>query len=178
LHPAGADAAMAASGARPQLRQVDALLIGETGERARRFAAGWAADQPEGGSAPRLLGTALWVGDATLGTEPALAGAWFPGPDGRARARFEARYREAFQDAPPRIAAVAYDSSALAARTLRTGGRDPTAATAVEPLAGADGPVRLLAGGQTLRGLAVFALTAGAEPMVVEPAPAPGVAGF
>ena len=178
LHPGGADAAMAASGARPQLRQVDALLIGEAGERARRFATGWAADQPEGGPRPRLMGTALWLGDATLAAEPALAGAWFPGPDGRARARFEARYREAFQEAPPRVAAVAYDSAALAARTLRGGGRDPVAATSVDALAGADGPLRLLAGGQTLRGLAVYALSAGTEPTVVEPAPVPGAAGF
>ena len=177
LHPGGADPTMAASGARPQLRQVDALLIGEAGERARRFAAGWVADRLEGPQ-PRLMGTALWLGDATLAAEPSLAGAWFPGPDGRSRARFEARYREAFQEAPPRVAAVAYDAAAVAARTLRAGGRDPVAATAVDALAGADGPLRLLGGGQTLRGLAVYALTAGAEPMVVEPAPVPGAAGF
>jgi len=177
LHPGGADPAMAGSGARAQMGSVDALLIGEAGERARRFAVGWTADLPEG-QRPRLIGTAQWLGDATLAAEPTLSGAWFPGPDGRARARFEARYREAFNGAPPRVAAVAYDAAALAARTLRSGGRDPSASTAVDAFAGADGPVRLLPGGQTMRGLAIYALSSGTEPTVIEQAPVPGAGGF
>jgi hypothetical protein len=162
-----AGAARAAAGG-----QVDALLIGEGGERARRFAAAWAADGAGTGQS-RLLGTALWLNDAGLRTEPALAGAWFAGPDGAARARFEGRYREAFRETPPRIAAAAYDAAAIAARALRSG-TPVGVVTSAETFAGADGPVRLLPGGVTQRGLAVYAITPSGEPTLVEPAPPPG----
>ncbi|MGG5810801.1 ABC transporter substrate-binding protein [Falsiroseomonas sp. CW058] len=177
LHPSNADPAMAAGAARGAAGAVDALLIGESGERARRFAAGWLADTPEGQPPARLLGTALWLNDPALRSEGALGGAWFPGPDGAARARFEARYRDAFRETPPRIAAAAYDAAALAARALRSG-TPVEGVTAVQPFAGADGPVRLLPGGQTLRGLAIYALSPGGDPVIVEAAPAPGGAGF
>jgi ABC-type branched-subunit amino acid transport system substrate-binding protein len=205
LHPASADPGMAAGGARAMAREVDALLIGESGERARRFAAAYArlagAVLPSGGQAqaepgtapdpetadpdpasaappgPRLLGTSLWLNDGALRGEPALAGAWFPGPDARARARFESRYREAFQETPPRIAAAAYDAAGLAARALRSGA--PVASlTASQSFAGADGPVRLLAGGQTLRGLAIYALSPTGDPLLLEPAAEPAGPGF
>jgi len=177
LHPPAAEPAMAAGGARPQLGRLDALLLGEAGDRARRFAAGWSAETPVG-EGPRLLGTALWLGDPALRNEPGLAGAWFAGPDGAARARFEARYREAFNEAPPRVAAAAYDAAALATRALRAGAREPSGGTAIEAFAGADGPVRLLSGGQTQRGLAIYALSPSGDVTIVEPAVAPSGVGF
>jgi ABC-type branched-subunit amino acid transport system substrate-binding protein len=174
LHPSNADPTMAAGAARATAGTVDALLIGETGERARRFASAWAAGAGEAGAAPvRLLGTALWLNDPGLRGESALAGAWFPGPDGAARARFEGRYREAFREPAPRVAAAAYDAAAIAARALRSG--TPVGlVTASGSFPGADGPVRLLPGGQTQRGLAVYAVSPGGDPVLVEPAPAPG----
>jgi ABC-type branched-subunit amino acid transport system substrate-binding protein len=177
LHPANADPAMAAGAARMAAPQADALLIGEVGERARRFAAAYAAEAraAAGGVEPapmRLLGPALWFGDAALRGEPALAGAWFAGPDPGARAAFEGRYREAFGDAPPRVAAAAHDAAALAARALR--GRAAVATvTAGQSLYGADGPVRLLPNGQTLRGLAIYALSPDGTALLVEPAGEP-----
>jgi ABC-type branched-subunit amino acid transport system substrate-binding protein len=172
--------ATAASAARMAAPQADALLLGETGERARRFVAAYAAEaastQP-GGTAPRLLGTALWLNNAGLRGEPALGGAWFPGPDAAYRARFEERYREAFGETPPRIAASAYDAAALAARALRAAAPVATI-TAQQSFPGADGPVRLLPGGQTLRGLAIYALTPEGESVLVEPAPEPAGAGL
>jgi ABC-type branched-subunit amino acid transport system substrate-binding protein len=173
LHPAAADPGMAAGGARTQMARVDALILGEAGDRARRFLAGWLADAPSG-PPPRLLGTALWLGDATVAAEPGLEGAWFPGPDGRTRARFESRYRDAFNETPPRVAASAYDAAALGVRALAAGSNDPTASTAAEAYIGADGPVRLVQGGQTLRGLAIYAVSPDGQPREVEPAVAPG----
>jgi ABC-type branched-subunit amino acid transport system substrate-binding protein len=194
LHPSNADLAMAAGAARQAAPGADALLIGEGGDRAKRFATAYAnagqvvqvapgpggampppVPAPMGG--PRLLGTALWLGDASLRGDPALAGAWFPGPDGRARARFEGRYRDAFRETPPRIAASAYDAAALAARSLRSGAPLGTL-TAVQSFPGADGPVRLLPDGQTLRGLAVYSLSPYGEPQLVEPATEPAGPGF
>jgi branched-chain amino acid transport system substrate-binding protein len=102
LHPSNADPAMAAGAARVAAPQADAVLLGESGERARRFAAAYAAEgqvvqvEPTRGSVqtlapsapqaggPRLLGTALWLNDQAVRNEPALSGAWFPGPDGSA----------------------------------------------------------------------------------------------
>ncbi|MGX9966482.1 penicillin-binding protein activator [Roseomonas sp. F4] len=181
LHPANAEPAMAASGARVSGSRADAVLIGETGERARRFAATWMSEAQAGGQTPRMLGTALWLSDSSLGREPALAGAWFAGPDGRARARFEARYRDAFRETPPRIAATAYDAAAIATRALRNG-TTPGQAMAGDGLggegfAGADGPVLLLPDGQTRRGLAVYAVGTGSEPQLIEQAPQPGAPG-
>jgi ABC-type branched-subunit amino acid transport system substrate-binding protein len=121
---------------------------------------------------PRLLGTALWLNDPALRGEGGLGGAWFPGPDGRARARFESRYTQAFGETPPRIAAAAYDAAALAARSLRR--NTPVGSlTAAQSFAGADGPVRLLPGGQTLRGLAIYALSPSGDPLLLEPATDP-----
>ncbi len=197
LHPSNADPAMAAGAARMAAPNADALLIGETGERARRLAAAYASEgqvtqvapqRGEGDSltpaapaeappGPRMLGTALWLSDAALRGEPALDGAWFPGPDGRARARFEGRYRDAYRETPPRIAASAYDAAALAARALRDNLPLETV-TAERAFAGADGPVRLLPGGQTLRGLAIYAISGQGEPVQVEPATDPGATGF
>lgn len=171
LHPSNADPAMAAGAARGA-GPADAVLIGETGERARRFAAAWVGEAVEGQPRTRLLGTALWLADPAVRTEPALQGAWFAGPDGAARARFEGRYREAFRDSPPRVAAAAYDAAAIAARALRSGA-PVGSVTATQAFAGADGPVRLLPDGQTQRGLALYAVSPGAEPQVIEPAAAP-----
>jgi ABC-type branched-subunit amino acid transport system substrate-binding protein len=184
LHPTGADLATAASAARLAAPQADALLLGETGERARQFLAAYAAEAASAqgagqapGPAPRLLGTALWLNNAGLRGTPALGGAWFPGPDAAYRARFEERYREAFGETPPRIAASAYDAAALAARALRAAAPVATI-TAQQSFPGADGPVRLLPGGQTLRGLAIYALSPEGEPVLVEPAPEPAGAGL
>jgi ABC-type branched-subunit amino acid transport system substrate-binding protein len=184
LHPASADPAMAAGAARAAAPQADALLLGEGGERARRFVAAYAAearaalaDGVAPSQGPELLGTALWLNDPVLRAEGALAGARFPGPDSTARARFEQRYAEAFRDAPPRVAATAYDTAALTARALRSGAPLGTV-TASGAFDGADGPVRLLPGGQTLRGLAIYTLSATGEALLLEAAPAPAGAGF
>jgi ABC-type branched-subunit amino acid transport system substrate-binding protein len=150
----------------------DAVLIGEAGDRAGELAA---ALQAAGLQAPpaRLLGTALWQGDARAGAAPALAGAVFPGPDPAARARFESRFEGAFGTRPSRIAAAAYDATWLGISAARA---NPPAAPVGEDLAGADGPLRLGPNGQVLRGLALFAIDPGLDPRLVEPAPdvAPG----
>lgn len=145
----------------------DAVLIGFGGPGARAAATAIAAAFPSG--APRLLGTSLWMADATLGQEPALAGAWFPGPDPVGRARFDQQYDSAFGERAPRLAGTAYDAVALAARSAREGAPPVGAA-----FMGADGPIRLLEAGGLTRGLAVFALRPSGEPEMVQPAPLPG----
>ncbi|WP_165838958.1 penicillin-binding protein activator [Roseicella frigidaeris] len=147
---------------------LDAVLLGHGGERARQAAAALVAALP---MAPRFLGTALWAGDASLAQEPALAGAWFPGPDPQARAGFDSRYQAAFGEKPPRLAGVAYDAAALAARAVREPGGNPPLG---QPMLGADGPILLAPNGLAQRGLAIFAVDPAGEPTLVEPAPIPG----
>jgi ABC-type branched-subunit amino acid transport system substrate-binding protein len=162
----GADLATAAPGLLAQ--RPDAVLIGFSGAGARAAAQALAGASPP----PLLLGTALWAGDSSLGSEPALAGALFPGPDPAGRERFENQFAAAFEERPPRLAGPAYDAAALAARTAREGAPPVGAA-----FLGADGPIRLGEGGAVRRGLAVFAVRPGGEPQLVEPAPLPGGAG-
>ncbi len=150
---------------------LDAVLIGSGGAQARGAAAALATSLPR---PARLLGTALWLQDATLGQEPALAGALFPGPDPAARQRFEARYLQAFGERPLPRSGLAYDGAALAARAVRDGGPGGALPPVGEALLGADGPIRLLPDGQARRGLAIFTIApAGGEPLLVEPAPVP-----
>lgn len=178
-YPSGASRAQAAgqvaSAAGPE--GLGLLILGESGAQAREMASALAG---AGLASPplRLGGTVLWAGDAALASEPALAGAWVPGPDPGARNGFETRYQAAFGERPPRLAATAYDATAAAMRSVRGG--DPQAPAALpigEPLQGADGAFRLLPNGQVQRALAVYALTPGAEPQVVQPPLLPGAAG-
>ncbi|MCW8087750.1 penicillin-binding protein activator [Sabulicella glaciei] len=150
--------------------QPDAILLGGGGAFARQ--AGPAIATAFGPNRPRLLGTVLWANEAGLGSEPSLAGAWFPGADPQGRGRFDGHYAAAFGGPPPRLAGTAYDGAALAARAVREG----TAPVGMTFL-GADGPMQILPGGVVSRGLAVFALRPGGDPVVVQPAPAPGGAG-
>lgn len=154
------------------------LLLGESGGRARDFAAGLTA---AGVTMPplRLAGHALWGMDEAMGQQPALAGAWFPGPDPAARSQFESRYEAAFGEKPSRIVGVAYDAAAIAARAMRGQGPDGTAQIPVgETVLGADGALRLNPGGQVQRGLAVYSIAPGVPPAVVAPAELPGSVGF
>ena len=168
LLPPRGDVAGAATALAAQLP--DAVLLGGGGAFARQAAP--ALGNAFAGRPLRILGTALWATEAGLGNEPALNGAIFPGPDPAGRGRFEAAYAGAFGAPPPRTAGTAYDGAALAARAARGGGAPVGAA-----FMGADGPIQVGPGGQMGRGLAIFALRPGSEPVLVEPAGAPGFAG-
>jgi ABC-type branched-subunit amino acid transport system substrate-binding protein len=179
-YPNAASRAQAAGQVAAQAGQegLGLLILGESGTQAREMAAALAS---AGLASPamRLGGTLLWFGDASLSSEPALAGAWIPGPDPIARSGFEARYQAAFGERPPRLAATAYDATAAALRAVQPG--NPTAQARLpvnEPLTGADGTYRLLPDGQVQRALAVYALSPGVEPQPVDPPLLPGLAGF
>ncbi|MDX1401978.1 MAG: penicillin-binding protein activator [Kiloniellales bacterium] len=62
----------------------------------------------------RYLGTNLWDDPALL-REPTLRGGWFPAPPPQLWDVFKSRYETTFGEAPPRIASLGYDATALAA---------------------------------------------------------------
>ena len=119
----------------------------------------------------QLLGTALWS-DATVAREPALRGGWFAAADDAARSEFERNYRNAFSTAPTRLASLAHDAVALAARVAEDGDTRAYRARLEDGsgLQGADGFVRLHSDGTPDRGLAVFQITSGGI-RVADPAP-------
>ena len=106
----------------------------------------------------RFLGTGQWDAPG-LGREPALVGGWFAAPDPAGRASFESRYQAVFGAAPPRLATLAYDATALSAVLAgRPGGPDFTipALTIIDGFAGIDGLFRFNPDGRVERSLAVL----------------------
>jgi len=157
---------------------VEMLLLGESGTRARDFVGGLTG---AGAAVPplRLAGLAVWAYDDGLTQQPALAGAWFPGPDPAAHSQFESRYQAAFGERPARVAGVAYDAAALAARAMREASAGGMPQMPVgEIVLGADGALRLNPGGKVQRALAVYALSPGAPAAPVAPAELPGELGY
>lgn len=146
----------------------DALLIAEGGTKLKALAPllpfyGVDPDQV------KFLGTGLWA-DPSLGTEPALQGAWYASAEPATRADFEARFKELYQHPPPLLATLGYDATALAAVLAR--GRDFSAASLTNPsgFSGLNGIFRLLPDGIVERGLAVLEVHRTGV-TVIDPAP-------
>jgi len=120
----------------------------------------------------RILGTGLWD-EPGLGNEPALIGGWFAAPPPAARGEFEKHFRELYKQAPPRLATLGYDATALAAILARKPRRDAfTPASLADPsgFAGVDGIFRFRPDGVVERGLAVIEVGRDGT-KVVSPAP-------
>lgn len=151
-------------------QEMDAVLLPEGGNRVRGLAPLLAYHDIDPAQV-KFLGTALWD-DPTLGLEPTLIGGWFAAPDPAPWTEFSNRYRELHAEAPPRLASLAYDATALAAVLERgPAGPDFSAATLTQPngYAGVDGIFRLTADGGVERGLAVLEVRRDG-PVVIDPA--------
>ncbi len=124
----------------------------------------------------KRLGTGV-LDDQSLTREMSLAGAWFAAPSPKSRIAFERRYRESFQNAPPRLASLAYDATALVAvlarRGIESGGAasfDRTALLNPNGFAGIDGIFRFRPDGTAERGLAVLEIRRG-QIAIIDEAP-------
>lgn len=148
---AAAAARTVAAGARPQ-----GIIIAESGSPLR--AIGTALVQAGVDTRQtRLMGTSVWSGEAER--EPSLAGGWYVAPDPSVRTEFENRYRQAFGEAPTRLASLGYDAVALAALLSRDRGPDGFTRSAIENregFAGSDGLFRFSQNGAIERGLAII----------------------
>ena len=119
-----------------------------------------------------VLGTGLWD-EPGLGTEPALIGGWFAAPPPAARGEFERRFRELYNQPPPRLATLGYDATALAAilgRKPRGAAFTPESLADPSGFAGVDGIFRFRPDGLVERGLAVLEIDRTGS-KVVSPAP-------
>lgn len=149
----------------------DALLLAEGGTQLRGLAS---ALSTVGVRTPlvQLLGTGKWD-EPGIGAERALDGAWFAAPAPSYRDEFEARYRRVFGQAPPRLATLAYDATALAAVLARGSAAQPFAdplLTDPNGFFGRDGLFRLTDDGVAERRLAILRVDRSGVTVISEPA--------
>jgi ABC-type branched-subunit amino acid transport system substrate-binding protein len=120
----------------------------------------------------RLMGTGLWD-EPGLSAVTALNGGWYASPDPASKSAFIARYKNAYNKSPLRIASLAYDGVSLAAVLAASPkGQRYTVEqlTNRDGFDGVDGLFRLLRDGTNERALAVLELRPGGA-QVVSPAP-------
>ena len=154
----------------PPLPAFDSLLLAEGGPQLRAMAT---ALDGAGIRAPgvQLLGTGKWD-EPGIGGQDALVGAWFAAPVPANREEFNVRYERTFGQAPPRLATLAYDATALAAVLARGPERVPfSEASLTDPngFFGRDGLFRLNSDGVVDRKLAVLRVDRGGLTVIDEP---------
>ena len=149
----------------------DAVLIAAEGE-ALRPAAALLAFHGIDPRQVRYLATGIRP-DRLPVDEPSLSGAWYAGPPPEAFDLFSRRYKAAYGAAPPRLAGLAYDATAIAAmlaQDRRSTVLDMATLTAPDGFFGAGGFFRFRRDGTVQRALAVFEI-APEGPRIVDPAP-------
>lgn len=150
----------------------DAVLIADGGRIATQAAP---LLKNAGGTSPRLLGTELWSGEATIANSAALRGAWYAAVADTRFRQFSNSYKSRFGAQPYRIATLGYDSVLLTlriAREWRPGTPFPTGRlTDTSGFLGLDGAFRFKSSGVVERALEVREVRAGGV-TVVSPAPA------
>ncbi len=117
--------------------------------------------------AVKRLGTGLWD-DEGLATESALNGAIYAAAPASNRTEFERKYRMNYDDTPPRLSTLAYDSTALSIVLARNGLKNYgqvryDRADIMNPngFAGLDGIFRFRSDGIIERGLALLEFSDG-----------------
>lgn len=136
--------------------QVDVVMIAEGPPLLATI-----AQQLTSQSQKQLIGTGVW-NDPSIAREPALNGAWFPGPAPGTRQVFENRFQQTYGRPPESIASLAYDAVSLAAALARAPfGQRFTQAQITDPngFAGVDGLFRFRQDGRVERGLAILQVT-------------------
>lgn len=126
------------------------------------------------GRAARVLGTELWNTETSLGSMPALNGAWYASVSNGLYRQFATKYRARFQASPYRLATLGYDSVLLTiriARDWKVGTEFPESRLRDKGgFAGLDGAFRFGRDGVAERALEVQEVRAGGSG-VVSPAP-------
>lgn len=103
----------------------------------------------------KILGSGQWDAPETLHSAADLEGGFFASPEPQGRQDFEARFQQSYGYAPPRIATLAYDATALAI-ALADKGYTLQNLTFAQGFSGMDGLFRLTPQGLNERGLAIL----------------------
>ena len=120
----------------------------------------------------RMLGTGLWDDRATSSIA-LMNGGWYAGVSPALVDRFDARYRQAYGNSPPRIASLAYDAVSLAIIVSGNAPGGRVAASAItnpEGFKGVNGLFRFRQSGLIQRGLSILEVTS-TGPREIAPAP-------
>ena len=155
----------------PRTSPFQAVLIADSAGTA---ALAVPAIRRSGGASARVLGTELWNTDASLGSRPALNGAWFASVSDTLYRQYATKYRTRFGSAPYRLSSLGYDAVLLTvriARDWRVGTRFPQAQLGDSGgFAGLDGAFRFGRDGVAERALEVQEVRGGTT-VTVSPAP-------
>lgn len=168
--PGGADLRDRVATIAQAAQQIDALFIPDAGDVVPMIAAELAADGITRDKV-KFLGSGQWD-DARILNNPALVGAWYPGPAKQGFEDFVRKYQAAYGAIPPRNATLAYDATVLAAGLVRQYGADRfqnSVLTSPNGFAGIDGVFRFLPSGLTERRFAVYEVT-GSGARIIAPA--------
>ena len=166
-----ASVAQAVADAMPLVGKSDAILLPDGGNTPGVFA----QQLRETGadlSGKRFLGSGQWA-NAKL-TDPAFNGAWYADIDQTRMGSFNTRYEQRFGEKPAPNMVLGYDSLALVAGLVRSGGPQALTVANLESAGGYNGYTglfRLRPDGRNERGYAVYEIRNG-QPQVVSPAPA------
>ena len=106
----------------------------------------------------KILGSGQWDTPETLRVAPHFEGSVFASTQSPERQNFEARFQSTYGYAPPRIATLAYDGTALAT-ALAGKGYTTQNLTYSQGFAGIDGLFRLTPQGLNERSLAILEVT-------------------
>ena len=172
-----ASVAQAVADAMPLVGKSDAILLPDGGNTPGVFA----QQLRETGadlSGKRFLGSGQWA-NAKL-TDPAFNGAWYADIDQTRMGSFNTRYEQRFGEKPAPNMVLGYDSLALVAGLVRSGGPQALTVANLESAGGYNGYTglfRLRPDGRNERGYAVYEIRNG-QPQVVSPAPASFRPGF
>ncbi len=145
----------------------DALLLPEGGAQLKSIATQLRAAGVDS-TRTRFLGSGLWD-DPSIVNDPDLTGGWFAASPPEVRHDFDHRYQNAYHQAPPRLASLAFDAAALAAVLAKNDGPDPFSAQAIQNpsgFTGVDGLFRFGPDGLVQRGLAVIEVDPGGDKVV------------
>jgi len=127
----------------------------------------------------QYMGMTRWdIPSATLQLS-GIQGGWFALPDPGLTSRFDARYANAYGEAPHPVASLAYDGIAAVGALLRQGGADALSASRLtqgQGFVGVSGVFRLRPNGMNERGLAIGEVR-DERTVVISPAPRSFVGG-
>ncbi|MDM7458740.1 MAG: ABC transporter substrate-binding protein, partial [Paracoccus sp. (in: a-proteobacteria)] len=153
--------------------QVDAIFMTANNQAVLPYLTDRLAGSGVSARAVQMMGLTRWDQPADRLRMPQLAGGWFALPDQALMSQFEARYTQAYGEAPHPLAFLAYDGTAAVASLARSGRRDALTTTGLTQragFAGVGGVFRFNRNGTSSRALAIATIQDG-RVVVIDPAP-------
>ncbi|MDM7459699.1 MAG: penicillin-binding protein activator [Paracoccus sp. (in: a-proteobacteria)] len=153
--------------------QVDAIFMTANNQAVLPYLTERLAGSGVSARTVQMMGLTRWDQPADRLRMPQLAGGWFALPDQALMSQFEARYTQAYGEAPHPLAFLAYDGTAAIASLARSGRRDALTTTGLtQPagFAGVGGVFRFNRDGTSSRALAIATIRDG-RVVIIDPAP-------